>query len=125
MGPRQHALVEGERAQSLVPSNSSSVVATNFMLWVDGVLDAERAARLENDPAVTAVIQHQDYVLVYFFKQPRRQHYRFLDPHRFVVQLNEICPELEINFNPTPGELEKLREFIKAQRVLRITFNGH
>jgi hypothetical protein len=84
-------------------------------MWIDGVLDPARLARLRSEPSVE-VAQYSDYAIVVFHTRPRRQHYRYLDPHRFVVQMNDACTELEINFNPSPGEVDKLRDFIQGVR---------
>lgn len=80
-------------------------------MWVDGVLDAERLARLSAEPGVT-VCQFDTYLLAEF-SAVKRQSYRYLDPHRFVVQMNKSCTELEINFNPSAAEVEKLRAFLR------------
>ncbi len=90
------------------------------MLWVDGVLDPIRLEQLQGDSLVVAVVQHEHYALAYLSKAPNRSGYRFLDPHRFVLQINKSCTELAINFNPAPGEIEKLREFIRASANLRL-----
>jgi hypothetical protein len=86
-------------------------------MWVDGVLDDERLSKLAAEPGIS-VVQHPAYVLAYFNKRPRRQHYRYLDPHRFIVQMDATCTELEINFNPSPGEIEKLRAFLRGQQSI-------
>ena len=88
-------------------------------MWVDGVLDDERLIRLQSEPHVI-VEQHATYVLAYFHTRPKRQSYRYLDPHRFVVQLNEACTELGINFNPSPREVADLRAFLANARNLRL-----
>ena len=85
-------------------------------MWVDGVLDEARMNTLRGEAGIT-VVQRETYVLAYFKHRPKRQWYRYLDPHRFVVQLNDDCTSLEINFNPSPGEVAKLRDFLLAQRL--------
>jgi hypothetical protein len=80
-------------------------------MWVDGVLDPERLNQLSTEAGVT-VEQHETYLLAYFYRFPKRYSYRYLDPHRYVLQRNQACTELEINFNPSPKEVADLRAFL-------------
>jgi hypothetical protein len=91
-----------------------------FLMWIDGVLDTDRLAKLSKEPNLGMIEQHDHFVIVSFSSCPRRQHYRYLDPHRFVVQMNLGCTELEINFNPSPDEVKRLREFYHRLEQVKI-----
>jgi hypothetical protein len=91
-----------------------------FLMWVDGVLDTERLQTLSKQDNIATIEQYDNYVIATFSHYPRRQSYRFLDPHRFVVQINKECTELEINFNPSAKEVQKLREFYHRLETVKI-----
>lgn len=89
-------------------------------MWVDGVLDTERLRTLSQQDNIATIEQYDNYVIATFSKNPKRQSYRFLDPHRFVVQINQDCTELEINFNPSSDEVQKLRDFYHRLETVKI-----
>ena len=86
-----------------------------YLLWIDGVIDDHRRRMLTLEPGFSNATQYDDYVIAEFSELPRRfgpaDRFRYLDPHRFVLQTNPEATNLEINFNPTPEQLEKLRAF--------------
>lgn len=89
-------------------------------MWIDGVLDPQRLQTLSQEPNIATIDQYDNYAIATFSKHPKRQGYRFLDPHRFVVQINKDCTELEINFNPSRDEVQKLRDFYHRLETVKI-----
>lgn len=81
------------------------------MMWIDGVLDIERWDRLSSEGNIVDLVQYQNYAVAAFSSKPKRNWYRYLDPNKFAVQMTLNCDELEINFNPTPEQVERLREW--------------
>ena len=44
----------------------------------------------------------------------------YLDPHVFVLQHDRSCTMLEINFNPTPEQVGRLRDFYKVIQKIQL-----
>ena len=119
MGPREYAITQSEGTQG-VRRTASLVPSKTWLMWIDGVLDQERVAKLLEERGVYSVVQYESYVVAKFSTLTRRFNYRYLDPHRFIVQIDSDCTELEINFNPTHEQVLKLREFKAKFFVKRI-----
>lgn len=96
-----------------------------YFMWVDGVLDDARVSQLKSEPGIVSFAQYAEYGLADFsrlpsrFKNSEQDRFRYLDPHRFVVSTSEDHQNLEINFNPTPEQIQKLRDFQSKLRLLK------
>ena len=91
---------------------------TSYLLWVDGVVESDQLEELQRLKGLLRIEQRKTYLLAWFSRPQRWP--RFLDPHRWVTQVDERCTHLDVNFCPTGEELAQLRQFL--QNALRI---GH
>lgn len=113
LGSRQYAIAKSQAA--------TQAGQATHRLWVDGVLDDGRIARLRAEPRVVSAIQYDRYVLSelsgYIDGMRLRE---YLDPHVFVLQRDLSCNTLEINFNPTPEQVGRLRDFYKVIQKIEL-----
>ncbi len=111
MGSREHAFVQA-------PGTRNLSAGPRYRLWIDGVLDDNRFKALTAYRGFIAFEQRHQYALAAFSQRVDGMALReFLDPHVFVLQLDGRCEMLEINFNPTPKQVEALRRIYSAMRL--------
>jgi hypothetical protein len=74
------------------------------------VLDPDRVTALFKATNIGEFHQLDDYALVMLNSYKDGMKLReVLDPHIFILQIDSECNMLEINFNPTPAQIEALR----------------
>ena len=104
-------------------SDKEVVKVAHYLLWIDGVIDESRQSQLAAEAGFVEATQYYDYVIAKFASLPSRfsvrdqDRFRYLDPHRFVLATDVHATHLEINFNPTEVQLEKLRRFRDQLRI--------
>ncbi len=82
-------------------------------------------AKLRAEERLLAAVQHDAYVLCELAGYIDGMRLRaFLDPHVFVLQMDRECNQLEINFNPTPDQVKKLRDFTTRIKQIRLSSNN-
>lgn len=68
-----------------------------------------------------SAVQYDRYVLAELTNSINGMRLReYLDPHVFVLQLDLSCSMLEINFNPTPEQVGRLRDFYKVIQKIEL-----
>lgn len=88
-------------------------------LWIDGVLTQGQREGLHTVPGFKYVDQHEQWALAYFDRGVDGMALKaILDPNVFVLQKTKDATMLEINFNPTPEQMKKLRDFMSKIRLV-------
>lgn len=91
------------------------------LLWIDGVLSEDQLYNLHAYLFITNVQQSDTYCVITFTGRADGMKLReFIDPNIFVLQTNDKCTALEINFNPTAKQVESLRRLYAAMSLRRI-----
>ncbi len=121
-GSGQYAVIKDKGTEGQVEGTDGRALVWKviFLLWVDGILDDDRRSQLLAEPHLVELIQKDTYSIA-IFSSPLRWP-RYLDPHRWITQVNVDCSIVDINFNPTDGEVNVLREWVsRLNKTKRIT----
>jgi hypothetical protein len=101
--------------KTTITRSTNIVPLKTHLLWVDGVLSQEQLSALQAQKKFIRGSQSPTYYVAELSGYVDGMSLRtFLDPNIFILQIDDKALMLELNFNPTPAQMIKLRNLKSA-----------